>query len=436
MMDLPPLVAFADWEPEAARFLTPEFRSRFGAVFWGDLDKTGDEYEMLVDGMVTKGERSLIVGASQTGKSFWAITLGMAVARGVPFFGRRVERGLVIYIAAESARGVRKRLKAYRQYHGIPADEAIPFVVLTKPVDLFRNDDDMVALIDEVRAIAAMFDLPLALIVIDTLSAVAPGWNENTSEDVSRLLRRAQQMVLSTGGAVTIVHHKNSVGNKPRGHTSIFADVENVIDIDHVTTEGHKGQPGQIVKDAQGRKIKRALVTKQKDGEDGLEWRFVLRQVEIGRNKYDEPITSCVVEAPDMGALEGVDARSPDRGPRLSDQAEMFRRAIEDALDSHGIMPPAGVPLPNSIRVVEYKHVRDRFAATWFGDEGDEEKRAAAVRQALKRHGEALMRRGIIGKAGNYVWLTGKRLAGEPAPEPMASAPAVPTAYDDDLPFV
>ena len=44
MMDLPPLVAFADWEPEAARFLTPEFRSRFGIpISDEDVDRFSSE---------------------------------------------------------------------------------------------------------------------------------------------------------------------------------------------------------------------------------------------------------------------------------------------------------------------------------------------------------------------------------------------------------
>ncbi len=99
-----------------------------------------------------------------------------------------------------------------------------------------------------------------------------------------------------------LVHHKNASGTKARGHTSMFADVENVLDISLVTTGPEK--TAVPLKDVNGRKVREAVVTKLKDGEDGVSFRFVLESVRLGIDEDGDPVTSCVVSLPDMGEVE------------------------------------------------------------------------------------------------------------------------------------
>jgi hypothetical protein len=81
----------------------PPFVSKFQAIPWDELDASGPEHEWLVKGMLTRGERSMMVGPSQSGKSFVAIDMALSIARGVEYFGRKTLRGGVVYQAGASA---------------------------------------------------------------------------------------------------------------------------------------------------------------------------------------------------------------------------------------------------------------------------------------------------------------------------------------------
>ena len=143
---------------------------RFSPMFLDGLDAPGPEFEWLVSGWLSIGDKSIIGGPSQSGKSFLAIHAGMCIAFGRDFFGADVKQGLVVYIAGEGARGVKKRLRAWRLHFGVEYSRQTPFVLLQTPVNLYAADGDTSALISEIAAICQMFDAPLRLIVIDTLA--------------------------------------------------------------------------------------------------------------------------------------------------------------------------------------------------------------------------------------------------------------------------
>ena len=101
--DLPEKGGIDDWLPKggsaeklydllatrARPFSAEPFKSAFGAVPWLEFGKPGPSYEYLIKGVLTKGEQSMLLGESQSGKSFLAIDIAMAVARGVEWFGRK-----------------------------------------------------------------------------------------------------------------------------------------------------------------------------------------------------------------------------------------------------------------------------------------------------------------------------------------------------------
>ena len=383
------------WTPEGA------WKSSFNALPWANLDDPGPEHEWLIKGLLTRGERSMVAGESQAGKSFFTLDLALSIARGVPFFKRKTLHGGVVYQAGEGGRGLKKRLRAYRQFHGIKLKDELPFVLLPAAVDLYASDDQTNLLIDEIKHWASTFTVPLELVVIDTLSAATPGANENTSEDMSVVLARCARIAEECKCHVMLVHHMNAGGAKPRGHTSIFANLENVVTLRKV--EG--------LKDADGRQIREATVTKQKDGEDGASIRFVLRKEVIGQDSDGEEVSSCVIVPP--GSFDQVDT-TLDPSIKLSSQCETLLRAIHKAIDDHGEPPPANIKVARSVRVVEWSRVREVFEVMTFegDDEPDQQKRAAKIRQAMKRHGETLMSRQIIGRSSPYIWLTGKKVMG------------------------
>lgn len=268
--------------------------------------------------------------------------------------------------------------------------------------------------------LATTFPVPLELVVIDTLSAATPGANENVSEDMSRVLARCARIAEETGAHVCLVHHMNAEGSKPRGHTSIFANLDNVITVRKL--EG--------LTDADARQVREAAITKQKDGEDGKSLRFVLPAVAIGTDEDGEPVTSCVVAPPNAGPLGEAPGENGDgKAVKLTPQCEVLLRAILAAVDEHGVAAPADLDLPSTARVVAWERVRDAFEADRTGDP---EKKRAAIRTAMSRHGATLLARQVIGRNERFIWLTGKRVRGVriPAVHPATAAPI--RQYADD----
>ncbi|MFC5509329.1 AAA family ATPase [Bosea massiliensis] len=388
-----------DWQPD--RTVRPKLTS----VLWKDLDAPGPEHEYLIDGILTVGEVSMIAGPSRHGKSFAAVDEGLAVARGVPWLGNDTLRGGVIYIAAESGRGVKKRLRAYRRWHEIAPETELPFVLLPAQFDLYGSEDHTNALLEDAKLwdtyFKETFSVPLRLIVIDTFAAATPGADENSSKDIGQALKRATAIAAQTGANVQLVHHMNAGGTKPRGWTGILANIDSVV-----TIEKHEKRI-----DEDGRPIRYATMSKNKDGEDGRTFRFVLRQIETGTDKRGKPITSCVCVPP----KEDIDPeRTEDAGFNATDNDRQFLKCISDAQRADGEFPPNDLKVPARIKKVvsinKAKIVfRDRFAG---GEEGSDEQIRTRLAQRWKRAHDRMVQYGIIGSSDPWMWLTGKPVKG------------------------
>lgn len=378
------------------------FASRYGRLAWADLDKPGPEHEYLIDDFLTAADKSVIGGPSKSGKSFLAIHASLAVARGTKFFGRPVQKGLVVYQAGEGARGIKKRLRAYRQYFGVPKSEDVPFELLQSAIDLWRPDGDTGPLIAEIKAIAAMHADPLRLVVIDTLATAIGGADEISGKDMGAVMKNISRINSETGAHVMLVHHMNAEGKKLRGHTSIYANLDQVI----------------FVTRNEETKVRKVVLDKQKDDEDGVTFSFELLSMEIGTRDDGRPITSCVVVEPGEKA-KAIEDRAKKQGFKLRPQEVLVFKALMAAISKHGEQAPGELELPLGARVVAARHWKSEFEAIAPYETGDDSeqgqaRRAASVRQALKRAGEVLLRFGVIGRREPFIWWTGKPVADFP----------------------
>lgn len=440
-------------ESKAVRWSPPiDWTSKFNAVRWSDLDRPGEEHEWLIKGLLTRGERSMVAGPSQSGKSFAVLDMALSVARGVDYEAYaklggqrgwenrkfRTMRGGVIYQAGEGGRGIKKRLRAYREHHGIPVNADLPFVLLPSAVDLHGSDEDTNRLIEEIKHWSATFTVPLELIVIDTLSAATPGANENASDDMSRVLARCEKIAQASKAHVMIVHHMNAAGEKPRGHTSIFANLDNAMVVRKAEglrePERIEYGPDGYTQMVPGREVREIILTKQKDGEDGTQIRFVLKSVTLGVDADGDRVSSCVVVAPQLSPEQ--EAEGPGKPVLLSDQAGVFYAAVRRAINEHGEAPPPSIGLPRRVRVVRWSHVVAKFRDMTFeaAGETDPKKQEDAIRKALSRHGEKLTARGVIARHTPFIWLTDKPVRGFRPHEHADSAERVAKSEDQNSP--
>jgi len=401
--------------PKLPEWSPPPFKSKFGAIAWEHLDDPGPEHEYLIDGWTTVGDKSIIGGPSRSGKSFLAIHAGMSIARGTPFFGAKVMApGLVIYQAGEGVRGVKKRLRAFRKHFDVRGDERVPFVLLQSKIDLYRPDGDTDALIVEIQAIAKLYSVPLRAIFIDTLATATGGADENSGRDMSAVMANVDRINVATGAHVCLVHHMNAAGTKLRGHTSVYANIDQAVTVtrDEVT------------------KIRTAVLDKQKDGEDGQSIRFELFQVRLGERPDGQPITSCVTL--EVGEKDAARKAQASKGFTLTKQEELVFRALVNVLADKGQAPPIGFNIPEGVSVVSYKDWRDMYARSAPLDDDDPRKKAQNVKKAMQRAGTVLLKFGIIGRDDPWIWWTGKPVRGfaKHAPDIGSTATSPPDAED------
>jgi hypothetical protein len=229
----------------------------------------------IIKGVLPQGELVVLFGESGSGKSFFALDMGAAIARGVEWRGRRVRQGRVVYIAAEGGGGVRKRLAAYAIHHGISLEDLNLGVIHAAPNLLEKADA-----VDVARAIATTG--PCDLVIVDTFAQTMPG-NENAGEDVGKALAHCKGIHLATGATVMLIHHAGKDTSKgARGWSGLKAAADTEIEVSRLTT-------GRM-----------ARLSKQKDGEDGSSWGFDLNTVAVGMDEDGDVIESCVVVEADV----------------------------------------------------------------------------------------------------------------------------------------
>lgn len=243
--------------------------TRYQPLTIGDFTMT-ENPDWIVKDVLAQGALAMIFGESGSGKSFWALDLACAIARGGEWCGKKVKQGRVAYLVAEGAAGFRKRVRAY-----VETNDAwgVDMGFITDTLRL-NEASDVKALIASLTNFG-----PLSVIFLDTLAAVTPGTNENSGEDMGAVLYHCEQINRVTGALVVLIHHSGKDSTKgARGWSGVRAAVDTEIEITRCDDD------------------RSAQVTKSKDGVDSIELPFKLRQVTVGHDEDGEPITSCVVD--------------------------------------------------------------------------------------------------------------------------------------------
>lgn len=335
--------------------------------------RLGDSY--LIKHLLGSAGMTVLYGESGSGKTFLALHLALCLSAEFEFFGRRVRRAGVVYIAAEAGRSIENRIAAAKAEIEFP--ETMPFAAIESPVDLCSDDADLEKLIATIRA--ADLGWPVLLIIIDTLSRVMAGGNENAPEDMGALVQNIDRLRAETGAAVLLVHHSGKDASRgARGHSLLRAATDTEI---------------EVTRDA-GSKIATAQVRKQRDYPSDGTLSFTLRQVELGVDADGSPVTSCVVEEQEATAT----ATAPKA--RLSASQQRALQLLGKAIDEAGEPAPASNHIPNNARCVTEDLWR-RYAYQGGISAGDQN----ANRMAFNRAAQALVALGRVGKWEPYVWL-------------------------------
>ena len=360
--------ASTDWRPSSALGLT-----------WLGEEQRHPPRKWLMKGLLGQNEMSVLFAPSGGGKSFVALDLGARIAAGLDWYDHAVTRSAVLYVAGEGVTGFRQRMTAWRLVNDV-AD--VPFVMLPRSIDLYSRETVAADLVrDAMGEVAERSGLPVRLIVLDTLSRMMHGGVDSDPKDMKIFLEHVEELRRLTGAHILIVHHTGKETERGMRGSSMLRDFADTV-LEIKVPSKDEDAPHRIV------------VEKQKDGEEGRNYRARLSQSVIGTDEDGEDITSCVVEH--AGAIETT---GPEKSQRLSNRQFSALKALTDVMVDQSEPSPGG-SFPASVpKVVKLDAWKDRCSSSFLSDLTLE-----ARKKAFNRAKDDLVAMGKVGMWEGLAW--------------------------------
>jgi hypothetical protein len=286
--------------PQADKTMLDKLKVVFGDGLSTDYEAPNE----LVEDFMTIGGMAVLYGDSNSGKTFFALSLAAHIATGQPFFKRQIDPGLVVYLASEAPGSIRSRMQAIKKHYGCSLEN---LAMVPVPLNFYANQGDANDVIELVKTIEQIKGKPVRLIIGDTLARMSAGANENSGEDMGPVMAKFDSVAQATGSGMLIIHHNGKDQAKgARGWSGIRAHIDTEIEV--------------MEKDG----VRSATITKQRElpGKGEIIY-FRLEVVEMGVTKFGKPATTCVA-VPD----ESASTEQPHKRPTKHDEnVRTFERA-------------------------------------------------------------------------------------------------------------
>lgn len=242
----------------------------------------GEPPGWIIKHVLPRQELIVVYGESGAGKSFAVLDMLGHIAEELPWRGHKVTAGLnVAYIVAEGAAGFRLRLDAFAKHFSASLGR---LAVMAGAPSFMEKEDILIV----GKAMLAYGKLDV--LVVDTLAQVTAGANENSGEDMGRVIAHCKTLHTVTGATIVLIHHSGKDASRgARGWSGIKGALDAEIEI---TRNGAE---------------RTIVVSKLKDGKgEGAQFGFRLLDVPLGMDDDGEVFGSCVVEHVAMSIERGA----------------------------------------------------------------------------------------------------------------------------------
>jgi hypothetical protein len=264
--------------------------------------------EWLCHNLFGAGELSCVFGQPGTCKSTLVGDFGAHVAAGMNWFGRATKGGGVLYVAAERSLLIKRRMAAFKKHHNV---NDIPMAILSGQPDLRSSDADAMQIIENAKRLEDEYGYAVTLIILETVSRLLAGGDENSSKDMGALVRMFGAMQEATDAHIMSVHHIPTDGApRLRGHGSLLGAC------DVTARTEHRGSNRTL------------SIDKVNDGPEGELLAFTLKSIEL--SCHDKITTTAPVIVPTEPR-----AQSPIETELTPNQRTMF--SIVHAAGSKGL---------------------------------------------------------------------------------------------------
>jgi AAA domain len=362
------------------RFFSPandNSKDRFQITWFDDVDKSPAK-EWIVKGIIGAAEFSLWVAKPGTAKSVLLCDIGCHIAAGIDWHGRKVKQSLVVFFAAERKALTERRVAAWAKRHGVTG---IPFAVVGGKLDLTNGLIDAKALAFAIKQCEEKTGLPCHLVILDTVTRTFGSGDQNSSKDMQRFIKSADELTLATGAHVAAIHHSGWVGDRGKG----AVDLDGAVDVSFGISVVGSGLA----------KVFKLECTGANDGEEGVVTAFKLESVGLGKDADGNVTTAPVVVQADAAKQDGSN---------LKGNAAKALDALATVIDEDGESPPAGSPgFPEDIVAARRDVWRNRFYADALAKEPKVTEET--LRQRFSRAIKELTTAGQIASVGEWFWI-------------------------------
>jgi hypothetical protein len=335
----------------------------------------------LIDGLLPIRGLAFVVGLPKSGKSYFTQYMMASVARGVPYGGRAVVGGTVVYITGEGVTGFKLRVVVMREHLQLDG-QGVPFGLIEQMPDLGSDETDLSALLADLDRFIKAHNLPpVRAVVLDTMARCMGGGDENSAKDMGRFINRCGEIERHFECCVVVVHH---LGKNPHagGRGSNAQNGAADVTIEIVKSKGYST----------------ATVVEMKDGPEGQQWRFRLKPRDGSATFADPPATTvCVLEMMSDPSTPQLSATNSERAPKgvAGELMKVIERAIKEAGET---VPDLG----GEVRGVSRSNLR-KYCATMKFQAG---RKASSQRAIITNKLKALRAAGRYDYNKDWLWPT------------------------------
>jgi len=312
-----------------------------------------------------------VFGAPESCKSLVMLEMGFCIACGIDWYGHKVKKGDVIYIAGEGFEGIKRRLKALEEKYDTKAEN----LHVSRLAAQILDDENAEAVRD---AISEACDTPV-LVIVDTLNRNFGGGDENSTRDMTQFICNVDYYLKRGETSAIVVHHSGLTDkDRSRGSSALYG----ALDLQY-----------KVKKDNHSVTLES---TKAKDITTPAPLAFTLKGVPLDWcDEEGNTITSAL--------LESAEYVPTTTSTRITHRDEMALKALREAVELHGIKPTSQIK--QSFGCLEYRKVvhvdnwRDKFYPLIDVD-GDQE----AKKKAFQRTRTKLLQKGKIAMMNDYFW--------------------------------
>jgi hypothetical protein len=369
----------------AAPLWTPEVETKdkgedeppkMGAVHWhGEINPLESRPQLIAE-VLPKVGCGLISGQWGTFKTFTALDIAASAMTGKLFIRFPVVRkGGVLFVAAEGASEMSARIEAAVKAKDPTLDHA-PFAWLDTCPALINPDTAAVLAVwakEIADTIMAKWQLPLVLIIIDTIVATAGYSKSGEDNDAAvgqRVMTTLADLAKATGTCVLGVDHfGKNVETGTRG-TSAKEGAADVV----LAMLGERSIAGKVTDT-------RLALRKRRGGENGEEFPFTTRMVDLGVNQSGARETTLTIDWTTTDAIEAVTTGKKDG--RWSKSLSLLRRVLTAIMADAGkeVCPFADGP---KVRACDLALVQAEFSKQYPAD-GNARQKGDTRRKAFTR---------------------------------------------------